>query len=212
MLGETALAKVLAGLPAVSVTGPWTRVLGYHLLQGPPPGALPASSPQPLWPGGAAANGARFTPKGSFGTVYLASDPITALKEVVAIFVTPFMPLGTLRTPPWAVFAVDGFVESVLDLTDQSVLDALGTTVSELTGDWRFSQALFETGAGAFPPTQLLGKLAYDSGPYQGLRYRSAKDPAAGVGLAVFPDRLVEGGASFVEVHDPNGLIAQRLP
>lgn len=211
MHGQADLEKVLASLPAISLTGPWTRVLGYHLLQGPPPGAAPGSPPQPLWPGGALL-GARFTPKGSFGTVYLASDPITALKEVVAIFVVPALPPATLRTPPWAVFAVDGFIESVLDLTDQTVLDALETSVSELTGDWRFSQALFEKGAGPMPPTQLLGKLAYDGGSFQAVRYRSAKDPGGGMGLAVFPDRLGAGGSGFLEVHDPNGLIVDRLP
>ena len=34
-------------------------------------------------------HGARFTPKGSFSSIYLASDPITALMEIVSVFDHP---------------------------------------------------------------------------------------------------------------------------
>lgn len=212
MLPEKALKDILGDLPLVALSGPWTRAVGYHLLQGPPPDSPSGSPPQPLWPGGATQTGGRFTPKGTFGTIYLASDPVTALMEVVAIFVNPYASIGTLRTPPWAVFAVEGFVESILDLTDSAVVDRLGTSVAEVTGDWRFTQALFVKGEGPQPPTQLLGQAAYESGEILGVRYHSAKNTGSGVGLAIFADRLLSAEASFLEVHDPHRLIRQRLP
>lgn len=179
--------------------------MGYHLLQGPPPGDV--GGPQPLWPGGASRNGARFTPKGEFGSIYLASEPVTALKEVVAFFDG----IGSIRTRPWVVFAVEGFLESVLDLTDPTVQRRLGTSVAELTGDWRFSQDLYLSGKGSLPPTQLLGKVAYETGRFVAIKFHSAKNVRDGWGYAVFADRLTPG-ASFLEVYDPHELIRQRLP
>ena len=78
--------------------------MGYHLLQGPPPDSK--GRPQPLWQGGPSRDGARFTPKGEFGSIYLASEPVTALKEVAALFDD----LNPIRTQPWVVFAVEGFL------------------------------------------------------------------------------------------------------
>jgi hypothetical protein len=91
------LVKVLRTLPLLNIHGPWSRAIGLHLLKDPPPGAPGGSPPQPLWPGGAAQNGARFTPKGSFGSVYLADDPVTALHEVVSVFAPPHGPLVTIK-------------------------------------------------------------------------------------------------------------------
>lgn len=212
MLPRAALVEALQAFPLISLGGRWTRVVGYHLLQGPPPGSAPDSSPQPLWPGGPALSGARFTPKDSFGTIYLATDPITALQEVVAVFDNPHAPLGTLKTPPWAVFAVEGFVENILDLSDSSVVEKLDTSLAELTGDWRFSQQLYLDGMAPMPPTQLLGEAAYESNRILGLRYHSAKNLGLGSSLAIFADRLRPEQASFLEVYDPHDLLSQRLP
>ena len=87
MLPEPELRKFLARVPLISVGGPWTRVTAHHLLSGPPPGSARGAPPQPLWPGEPVLRGARFNPKDFFGGVYLASDPVTALEEVGAIFV-----------------------------------------------------------------------------------------------------------------------------
>jgi hypothetical protein len=212
VLAEKELADELAVAPLISITGPWTRALEYRLLQGPPPGG---TKPEPLWPGGPVSRGARFTPKGAFGSIYLASDPITALKEVEAIFVNPLGPPATIQTPPWTVFAVTGFLQDILDLTDPLMQSRLGTSISELTGEWRFPQALHLAGNGALPPTQSLGRVAFETGRILGIRYHSAKNTGAGLGLVVFADRLRPGRPgfpSFLEVYDPSGLIEQRLP
>jgi RES domain len=211
VLPEPELKKSLAKIPLISLGGPWTRVLAHRLLLGPPPGAAPGTPPQPLWAGGPGLYGSRFNPKGSFGGLYLASDPVTALEEVGALFETPGAPPMTLRTPPWTVFAVEGVLERVLDLTDLRVQNRLSTTIAELTGDWRFSQTLHLRGEAPLPPTQRLGKAAYESGRIVAMKYHSARRAGQGINVVVFADQLSKG-SSFLEVYDPSDKIRQRLP
>jgi RES domain len=210
VLPESDLRRVVPALPLISEGGPWTRVLGYHLLQGPPPGS--SGPPQPLWPGGPILTGARFNLKGTFGGVYLASDPLTALKEVDAILGRQTLPSSTILTPPWTVFAVEGTLERLLDLTDLKVQARLGTSFPELIGEWRIQQSRHLRGGGPLPPTQLLGRVAYDTGRILGMKFDSAKNPGEGFNVVVFPDRLSISRASFLGVYDPHDLIRQRLP
>src|SRR5258708_4439086 len=168
-------------------------------------GRLPAPTPLAR---GAAIVGARFTPRGSFGTIYLASDPMTSLLEVEAIF----QGTTSINTPPLAIFAVEGVLDHVLDLTDAEVEAALGTSLAELTGDWWFSQERHLKAQGPMPPCQLLGKVAYLSGRFDAIQYRSAKNVGTGIGWAVFSDRLTRRSRSFLQVQDRYGLIGQRLP
>lgn len=210
MLPESDLQRALTSLPRIPLSGPWTRILASHLLQDPPPDAAPGAPPQPLWAGGPRLKGARFSPPGGFDSLYLASDAVTALEEVGAIFRHEGTPPFTLRTPPWTLFAVDGIVEEVLDLADPRICRRLGTSGSELTGDWRLSQGAYLRGAGPLPPTQRLGKAAYESGRIAGMRYPSAKTTGSGISFVIFPERLAKG--SFLEVYDPHGKIRQRLP
>ena len=212
MLPDSELRAALRDVPLISVGGPWTRAIAYNLLQGPPPDGAPGDLPQPLWPGGPIRTGARFNPRGTFGSVYLASDPTTALDEVGAILERPELAPMTIRTPPWTVFAVEGFLEQVLDLTALGIQSRLGTSLAELTGDWRFSQALHRREEGPLPPTQLLGQLAYESGRIIAMKYHSAKNTGRGYGYVVFSERLRALRASFLDVYDPYGLIRQGLP
>ena len=110
MFAGAQLQTVLPSLPRTRVHGLWTRAIGYHLLQQAPPGAAPGSPPEPLWPGGAPLIGARFTPRGAFASIYLASDAVTALLEVTAVVQHANAPAFTLRTFPWTVVAIDGVV------------------------------------------------------------------------------------------------------
>ena len=57
-------------------------------------------------------------------------------------------------------------LERVLDLTDKSVLTALGTTVDELIGPWR-KQMIKKL----FCPTQVLANAMYADGSIQAMRY-----------------------------------------
>lgn len=199
MLPLLQLAAALHRAVLVSAHGPWSRAIGYRHLLGPPPGQT--GPPQPLWGGAAKIAGARFTPAGGFDSIYLAHDPITAFIEVSALILLPGGPVP-VRSAPWVVISVDGIVNNLLDLADPATLAALGTTAQEMTGTWA---------ATPHPPTQLVGQLAYDSGRIAGIKYASAKHPG-GINVAVFPDRLAIAAGNYLEVYDPHGHLAQRLP
>lgn len=209
MLPAAELSAVLPRLPLITAPcpgGSWSRIVAAHLLLGPPPGAPAGSRPQPLWPGGSAASGGRFSPPGAFGIIYLASDDQTALLEVEAIFLTSSGLVFPGQRRPWTLLSVSGQLPDVLDLTDAGVQRALHTSLSELTGTWRITQEM-----GGIPPTQLLAQAVYDTGVIAGLCYASAKNPLGGRGIAVFADRLVPG-RHLLEVIDPSGAFSQRLP
>jgi RES domain-containing protein len=204
MLPEDQLRAAVARVSTVARAGPYSRFVGYQYLVPVPRGAAPSTGPRPLWGIGSIRSGARFTPRGGFETVYLGEDPITALAEVEGIYRAyggvPF----TGRTPPVVHVAVDAVLLSVLDLTEPSVRAAVGTTHQELTGQWRVTQD-----GGAEAPTQTLGRVCYESGGIDGIRYPSAKNPPDGKCVAVFPDRLAR--PAYLEVFDPFGNLAQRL-
>lgn len=207
MLAEAELRQVLPTLPTRVVHGPWYRAVGYAVLQGPPSEAPPGSSPQPLWPGGPKGKGARFTPKGGFDSIYVASDPDTAFAESNRVFLVPGGPTFPLRSAPTVTLTIDGIIVEVLDLADATILANLGTSIAELTGDWRYTQS-----TGAIPPTQLLATVAYESQTVHGLLYISAKNPEQGRNLVVFTDRFGCGQACSLEVYDPSGQLYQRFP
>ena len=199
MLPADQLAKALPTVKLRAVHGPWSRCVGYRHLLAPPPGAT-SGLPQPLWGGAAKIAGARFTPKGGFDSLYLASDPVTALTEVSALVALPGGPVP-VRAAPLVIVSVDGVVSRVLDLCEADTLAALGTNMQEITGRWvKVAQ----------PPTQVLAQTAYDAGTIAGIQYPSAKH-AGGVNLVVFPDRLTSGPTDYLEAYDPQGMIAQRL-
>jgi RES domain-containing protein len=199
MLPREKLTRALSQAALVVVYGPWSRIVGFRHLLGPPPGL--SGPPQPLWGGAAKLYGARFTPKGAFDSIYLASDPITALLEVQALVLLPGGPLA-LRTSPWAIVTIDGLVSNVLDLTNPATLTALGTNEQELSGTWVTLTN---------PPTQLLALAAWRSARIAGIKYRSAKHPGNGLNLVVFPDRLSVSPNDYLEVYDPYGHLAQRI-
>ncbi len=198
MLPLLQLAAELAAARLTSAHGPWSRAVQYRHLLRPPPGQ--SGPPQPLWGGAAKIAGARFTPKGGVDSIYLAHDPITAFVEVSALILLPNGP-ALVCTPPWVVVTVDGIMNNLLDLTDPAMLTALGTNAQEITGAWVTNP---------HPPTQLLGRMAYDSGRIAGIKYASAKHPG-GVNLVVFPDRIPAAAGSFLQVYDPHRNLDQRI-
>lgn len=202
MLPEAGLKAALGQIEPTSVHGPFSRCVTFQNLASKPGG--PPIQPKPLWGLGSMVGGARFTPRGSFETVYLAGDPMTALAEASGIFVHPQAPAVTLQTRPWVFVTVRGILQSVLDLTDAAAVAAVGSNRQELTGAWR----LAASGA-AEAPTQLLGRVCHESGRVDAIRFFSSKNPPSGVCLGVFPDRL--SGVAFIEVFDPNGNLLQRL-
>lgn len=199
--------------------GPWYRAVNFDHLGGPPSGA-PGTRPQPLWAGGAARKGARFTPRaavsaagaptGGIDTLYLAEDGFTPLTEIVGVLRPPGTAIK-LVFEPQVLMTVDGSLTDILDLTDPAVQNAVGTTHQELTGAWVVQQSLYLAGAGPMPPTQLLGQEAFGTGQIVGLRYPSSKSPA-GVGLVVFTARLVSNQHRLTVFNDPEGRLQQSLP
>lgn len=196
MLPEEELHKILPDLPLIPATGPWTRAIELVHLRKP--------EPEPLWAG---EGSSRFSPGGAFRRLYLSSDPTTALREAEAVFGQQ-----AVRNPPWALITVEGFLQSVLDLTDPDLQARLGTSLSELTGNWRYPEHLWRQGNGAVPPTQLLGRAAYQTGRIQGLSFHSAKNTGQGSNLLAFIDRLAPGEASFLRVYDPAGCLRGQIP
>ncbi len=201
MLPYPELVQALATVPRVTLHGPWSRTIDHALLTAPPPGSS-GTRPEPLWPGGAVLHGARFTPAGSFPTLYLACDPTTALAEVGSAFSHPALITITIARNPIVVLSVDGVIADVVDLTVGAIRVFLGTNASELTGSW-----ILENPA----PTQILGRAAYDCGVITALKYPSSKHPT-GWCLAIFTDRLRRNPANYVEVIDTSLSLSQRLP
>jgi len=127
MLQSPGLDGAIPKLKLATVQGPWWRIVAFrHLLKSPP---------QPLWAAGSKIDGARFTPKGSFDSLYLARDQVTALAEVNGLVLLPAGP-HSVPTPPCTLFVVNGIVSRVLDLTDAATLAALGSNEQEVTGSW----------------------------------------------------------------------------
>lgn len=203
MLPERQLGAALRKIAPVPIHGPFSRAVALHDLF-PKPAPAPRRKPQPLWGMGSKRFGGRYTPKNSFETIYVAKDMVTALKEAQALISIPSGPAFTIVTVPWVTVAIQGFLSSVLDLTQAVNVEAIGSSYQELTGAWRWVPG--QTGE---PPTHLLGRLCHTSRRFDGICYPSSKNPP-GVCVAVFPDRLRK--PAYLEVYDPHGNVAQRLP
>jgi len=227
MLPESELRRALAGIPAFPLHGPFNRFVSFDamvsprslkFLGAPSPSVTAgvdeigephfvrgdaAPSARPLWGIGSIRNGGRYNKPETFEVIYLAEDPITALAEVNLIF-SSNPSVGKIKGPPMVHIAVDGILESVVDLTLADAQSALATSHQELTGAWLWEQA--QTGEA---PTQRLGRVVFESERLCGLRYPSSKNPG-GICVAVFSDRLV--GGSYLQVLDPFDNLAQRIP
>lgn len=217
MLPPGQLRTVLPTLPRIPLRGPWYRAVNHDYVAGPPPGATPGSPPQPLWSGGAARQGARFTPRATSGglappidCLYLAEDELTPLLEVTSVLRPAGGTIG-LVFEPQVMMTVDGVLTDVLDLTDTAIQAALAITHQTLTGHWVLQQAAALAGQGSLPPTQLLGREAFRARTITGLRYPSSKNPA-GVGVVIFTARLLAGRHALRVVNRPGGALQGRLP
>ena len=211
------LRKILPGLPRRPFNGPWYRTVHFDILHGPPPTGLPG--PQPLWPGGAARRGARFTPRAvrsssgataGIDTLHLAEDELTPLAEIAGVL-RPARSTVKLLFEPQVLMTVDGALTDILDLTDPAIQQAIGTTPQQLTGPWVVQQSQYLSGKGPMPPTQMLGQEAFRTGQILGLRYTSSKNPN-GVALAVFTRRLKPATDRLEVFNQPTGTLQQKLP
>src|SRR5579884_2384745 len=70
--------------------------------------------------------GGRYNMRGEFEALYLASSPVTALREVEALVETA-KGLRGVKGPPRILLSVEYELQAVVDLTDPAVHDVLST-------------------------------------------------------------------------------------
>ncbi|WP_189074575.1 RES domain-containing protein [Deinococcus sedimenti] len=143
--------------------------------------------------------------KSTHRVTYIAAHPHVSMREFR--YTTASAQEGVADhppqpVPPVALFSVTYNLRRVLDLTDQSVLKALGVKPSDLTGHWWQDN---EEGEDA--DTQVLSQFVFESGRFDAIKYKSARINAKGVStldltcFAVFPDALT--APSFIRVEPP---------
>jgi hypothetical protein len=118
MLADSELPRVIAATALTEFGAPWIRAIHARHLTAAPPGAPAGSPPQPLWAGGARLYGGRFSPKGSFDTLYLASDLVTLGLGIGAVFLRP---IGSLAQRSTAVP-----LDAPLDVVEERLRLGLG--------------------------------------------------------------------------------------
>lgn len=211
MIPPSELPDRLAALPRITTSAAFWRTVPLEYLRGAPPGTPAGSPPQPLWPGGAAVRGARYTRIGGGNALYLAPNGATALAEVEAVI---FGSDGTVEPGadhnPLLVFETRVELPAVVDLCDREIQRALDTSPAELKAPWLRAQERHRAGRGGLPPTQALGEAACGTGTILALRYPSYRHEGM-QNLVVFTDQLADLGGRVVLI-DSSGTFAQTLP
>ncbi len=134
---------------------------------------------------GARKKGGRWNPIDSFATVYLSTEPETALAEALANNRRAGIPVS--QAMPLMATAVEVSLSRVLDLTEAVARRILDLTKKRLDAEqwWLLRSADPEA------YTQAVGRLALGLG-LEGLLLPSTARPG-GVNLAYFPDNHVLG-------------------
>jgi RES domain-containing protein len=143
-----------------------------------------------------------FSPQ-KFSALYTSDSPVTALQELRLLVNTP-LGLTPFKGEPHILLSLEYTLQSVLDLTDINHQKILKTNLQELTGDWLTSNLQDQ-----IAPTQELAKAIYDLQTIEALKVPSSVNVNA-YNLVIFPERLLPN--SFIQVHDPSGTIAAKLP
>src|SRR5439155_11081298 len=105
--------------------------------------------------------------------LYVAKNQGTALVESTHGITSGLHGRGLIKpSAPIVIYAIKAQLDRVLDLTDESVVEALGTSAAELKGPW--AQQMKN---GDPVPTHILAEAAYASHRFQGIKYRSVEDP-----------------------------------
>src|SRR5437899_7412281 len=80
--------------------------------------------------------GGRYNMRGELEALYLASSPVTALREVEALVETAERLRG-VKGPPRILPSIEYDLSAVVDLTDSAIQHLLSTSVAELCAPWR---------------------------------------------------------------------------
>ena len=199
MLSERELRQALRRVPLISIEGPFHRFVDLWFVH---QSLVGGKGTKVLAGLGAQMLGGRFTPRGAFETLYVATTAETARIEAESRLTAS----GVIDAPskPYVHFVVRGRLQKILDLTDAFVLGTLRTTVEQITAPWIMDQTRGKEAA-----TQVLGRAAHISGRIEAILFLSSKDRPTGRCLAILPDRLKKG--SSLEIVDETGLVRERL-
>ena len=154
--------------------------------------------------------------RSSFPVVYLGEDKIVTLFEVAAVLGSPLPGQAFVPNPanPWTIINVAVRLSRIVDLTQPSQRRLIGTSVQELTGDWR-GYALRNFHPTLKPPywtnvpTQRLGAALFATAGVEGFLTYSAKVPTRR-NLVIFPTKLRTG--SVVRFTDPSNGRVHSIP
>ena len=200
MLSEDELRRALRRVPLIGTDGPFHLFVDLWFVHQNLAGGRKTEVLAGL---GAKMFGGRFTPRGTFETLYVATTAATARIEAESRITAS----GVVDAPtkPYVHFVIRGQLQMVLDLNDPSVLQMLKTTVEEIAAPWVMDQA-----QGKEARMQVLGRVVHDVRRIEAILFPSSKDRPEGRCLAVLPDRLKRG--SSLEIVDETGLVKERLP
>lgn len=142
---------------------------------------------------GSKSAGARWNPPASVATVYTGLDIQTAVEEALAHHRHYGFPVETAL--PRVLVSIQACLQTVLNLTDQSVRRTLGVKREQVLGeDWRACNEGQEEAL-----TQAIGRLAWDA-EWEGLLVPSVAH-ASGTNLIVFPGNLLPPGSYLLVIN-----------
>lgn len=125
----------------------------------------------------------RYTQAGVCAALYTSHYPELALLEVTQG--SAFSEAFPGATPALHVtFSLHVHLTGVLDLMDLDVQERFGTNLQELTGEWKAMNTV-----GREAPTQRLGRLTFEAGRVEAIRYPSKIQPQRS-NVLLFKDRL----------------------
>lgn len=129
----------------------------------------------------------RFTAPQVSHALYVAMAPDLAMLEATRQFQRIF---DTPTFPAYCILPADVDLRRVLDLTRDASQDTLGTSIEELSGDWRASHARQLQHPERRVVTHELGQAVKEAG-FEGLKYYSAYD-ASRWNIVIFTENLTE--------------------
>lgn len=129
----------------------------------------------------------RYTAAEVSHALYVAMAPDLAMLEATRQFQRNF---DTPTFPAYCILPADVDLRRILDLTRDAHQDALGTSIEELSGDWRAAHSRQLQQPERRVVTHDLGRAAKDAG-FEGLKYFSAYD-AARWNIVIFTENLTE--------------------
>jgi RES domain-containing protein len=160
----------------------------------------------PLSAIGALERGGRYNPPGKFVMLYTADSQFTALQEVEALFLDEAGDLRGVPRNPDLILTLECSLLSVLDLTDPSLLEQLGTSLKELVAE--SPSRFIENARGRSTPTQQLGSACFRSGHISAIKVPSAANPF-GFCIDIFTECMFAGES--VRVRDDSGVLSAEL-